>query len=68
MLTMRPPKRASLYFKAIDPDTAITESFIRRLIANGDIPSIKNGSRVLVAIEDIEAFIADSLGGSNTNV
>ena len=61
MLTMRAPRKASEYFKERDPDTAITEAYIRRLIRNGDIPIIRNGAKVLVSIESIEEYVAEQL-------
>lgn len=66
MLTLRAPKKCAEHFRRLDPDTAVTEHYIRRLVANGDIPSIRNGTKILIAVEDVEAFIADSLGSSGT--
>lgn len=64
MLTLRAPKKCAQFFRERDPNTAITEHYLRRLVANGDIPSIRNGTKILIAVEDVEAFIANSLGGS----
>ena len=61
MLTMRAPRKASEYFKEHDPDTAITEAYIRRLIREGEIPIIRNGAKVLVSIESIEEYVAEQL-------
>lgn len=63
MLTMRAPRKAAAHFKSLDPDTAITEAYIRRLIREGDIPIVKNGAKVLVSIESIEEHIAEQLRG-----
>ena len=67
MLTMRAPRACAQYFKNRDPDTAINESYIRRLISNGDIPYIRNGKKILVSVESIDAYIANSLGCDDAN-
>lgn len=61
MLTLRAPRKASEYFKARDPNTAITEAFIRKLIREGEIPTVKNGVKVLVSIESIEEYVTEQL-------
>ncbi len=61
MLTLRAPRAAAAYFRERDPDTAVTESYIRRLITDGDIPTVKNGAKNLVSIESIEEYLAERL-------
>ena len=61
MLTMRAPRTAAEYYKQQDPNTAITEAFIRRLINNGDIPVVKNGVKQLVSIESIDEYLNQQL-------
>ncbi|MBQ0040813.1 MAG: hypothetical protein KBS56_02150 [Clostridiales bacterium] len=39
--------------KADDPETAITESLLRKLIREGYIPSVKSGCKYLVDLDDI---------------
>lgn len=63
MLTMRAPRAAAAYFKERDPNTAISESYIRRLIHNGDIPCTRNGAKLLISIESIDAFLNRQVGG-----
>ena len=63
MMTLRAPRRAAEHFKAIDPNTAITEAFIRKLIREGEIPIIRNGAKVLVSIESIEEYVEQQLRG-----
>ena len=57
MLTLRAPRAAAEYYKSIDPNTAITEAFIRKLISNGEIPVIKNGVKQVVSIESINNYL-----------
>lgn len=63
MLTMRAPRKCAEYFKERDPNTAINESYIRRLIANGDVPYIRNGKKILVSVESIDAYLSETLSG-----
>lgn len=56
-ILLRAPRAAAEYFKSQDPNTAITEAFIRRLINNGEIPVIKNGVKQLVSIESINQYL-----------
>ena len=37
--------------KTIDPDTAITEYYVRTLVNNGQIPHIKAGSKILLDLD-----------------
>lgn len=47
--------------KRIDPETAITARFIKEGIANGKIPIIKVGNKVLVNMESIYTFLEGEL-------
>lgn len=47
--------------KRIDPETAITTRFIKEGIANGKIPIIKVGNKVLVNMESIYTFLEGEL-------
>ena len=62
-MILRAPRKAAAYFKSKDPDTAITESFVRKLIIDGDIPSVRNGKKVLVNCEYLERFLQEKTGG-----
>lgn len=44
---------------AADPNTAITKWMLRTLVRTGEIPIVKHGNRYLVALEDIEAYLAN---------
>jgi hypothetical protein len=50
-------KDAADYFKTEDPNTAVTEYFLRTSVIDGVIPSAKTGRKYIVALEDIEAFL-----------
>lgn len=62
-MILRAPRAAAAWFRDRDPNTAVSEAYIRRLIINGDIPCIKNGCKQLVDCEQIERYIADRLRG-----
>ena len=57
MLTYRPPRKAAEYFRQQDPNTPINETFIRRLIREGEIPTIRNGAKQLIAVETLEKYL-----------
>ena len=44
------------YIKEKDPDTAITEYAIRKMVANKQIKSIRTGKKYLINIEEVERF------------
>ena len=51
MCKIRSIKQAADYFKQLDPETQITEYTLRKLIADGTIPSIKTGNKHLVNLD-----------------
>lgn len=69
MQRIRAARAISNYYKSIDPHTSISESLIRRLMLNGDIPTFYNGSKRLTSIEAVEKYLSDQLlnGDKNTN-
>lgn len=57
MLHTRTIREAAAWFKAQDPDTALTETAIRTLVRTGQVPSARVGNKYLVTIEALEAYI-----------
>ena len=53
MCKIRSIKQAADYFKQHDPETQITEYTLRKLIADGTIPSIKTGNKHLVNLNQV---------------
>ena len=53
MQKIRTIRKAAAEIKAMDPDTAITEYFIRQLVINGEIPSVKSKSKSMINLQDI---------------
>lgn len=58
---MRPPRKAAEYFREQDPDSPISESFIRRLIRDGEIGAVMSGRKQFVSIEEIEDYVRRQL-------
>ena len=58
---MRTISQAATWFKENDPGTALTKTAIRRLVLNGDIPHVSAGNKRLIALEDLEAYLAGTL-------
>lgn len=61
MQRIRAARAISQYFKEIDPDTTISESMIRRLMLNGEIPSFKCGVKACTSIEAVEEYLRKQL-------
>ena len=53
MCKIRSIKQSADYFKQLDPETQITEYTLRKLIADGTIPSIKTGNKHLVNLDQV---------------
>ena len=58
MRRMRTIPQAAAWARETDPDTALTFTALRRLVLAGTIPHVAVGRKRLVALEDIEAFLA----------
>ena len=61
MPRMRTIREAAQLVRAADPDTALTETAIRRLLTTSALPSVRVGVKYLLDIDTLEAFLA---GGS----
>lgn len=61
MQRIRAARAISDYYKSIDPNTRISESFVRRLMDNGDIPTFRNGVKRLTSIEAVEEYLNKQL-------
>ena len=46
-----------------DPDTAVTEYFIRKLVTEGNIPSFKTGNKHLVDVDVLQVYLYGKKGG-----
>lgn len=49
-------KEAAMWFKRNDPETAITEHMIRKLVVSGQVPSTKIGRKYVVCVEALESY------------
>lgn len=43
--------------KASDPDTAVTEYTIRKLVVDGVIPSTKSGTKYLIDLDRLQKYL-----------
>lgn len=50
---MRTAAKAAAEIKALDPDTEVTEYFIRQIIKAGTIPVVKAGNKAMVNLNDL---------------
>ena len=44
-MKMRTIDQCAAYVKSIDPESALTNTAIRRLVAAGEIPSVRSGRK-----------------------
>lgn len=65
---IRTIREAAKYLKTRDPNTAVTESFIRKLVNQRKIPVIKNGRTQMINIEILINYINEmSMGHIDMN-
>ena len=57
MRRMRTIQQAAIWAIEQDPDTALTRTAIRRLVLSGEIPHVPAGTKRLIALEDLEAYM-----------
>ena len=57
-MRMRTIDQAAAYIAEQDPGTALTKTALRRLVVTGTVPSVRVGQKYLVALENLDAFLA----------
>jgi len=57
---MRTLEALARHYRRIDPETAITQHFLRKRVISGEIPCVKAGVKRLIAIEDVDEYINDN--------
>ena len=60
MARFRTIRGALGYIRGIDPDTAITEHYLRQLVLNEVINCKKSGSRYLIDLDDLIRFLTNN--------
>lgn len=68
MSRMRTINQAIDYIHECDNKTALTKYALRRLIANGTIPSIQVGNKYLINLDILDVFLASTTESSNSLV
>ena len=56
MRRMRTIDEAAAFVRQADPGTALTKTALRRLVASGQIPSVRVGAKYLVDLNAIDEF------------
>lgn len=56
-MRMRTINEAAAYFQEADPSTALTKTAVRRLVVSGAVPSVMIGTKYLVSLEALEAYL-----------
>lgn len=57
MARIRTIMEAAKHIKATDPETAFTETALRRLIITGAVPSVRVGVKYLIDLDALEAYL-----------
>ena len=60
MRRMRTICEAADFLREVDPQTAVTRTGLRRLVTSGQIPSVRVGTKYLLDLETLDAFLAGS--------
>lgn len=58
MPQMRTLEQAYIWLKERDAGTALTKTALRRLVTTGQLPAVRVGSKYLVNLEVLEAFLS----------
>lgn len=56
---MRTAKGVAEIIREADPETAISEYHVRKMIKTGKVKSVKSGKRLLVDADQVIAILAD---------
>lgn len=56
-MKMRTIDQCAAYIKAIDPESSLTKTAIRRMVITGEIPSVRAGQKYLIALENLEKYL-----------
>lgn len=54
---MRTLKQAYEEIKTADPESAITMSYLRRLVVSGKIPAVKAGTKYLLNMDTLQEYL-----------
>ena len=60
MPKMRSIRETARIFKEMDPDTQITETTLRKMIAEGTIPVVKTGVKFLINVDRLIEILETS--------
>lgn len=58
---MRTVLQCYKYFKQQDPETSISEYYLRRLIKSGEIPIFNTGTKVLINLDKLIEYLNSEL-------
>ena len=68
MKHMRTLDGLARHYRRTDPDTAITQHFLRKKVIAGEIPCVRAGVKRLIAIEDVDDYIKNDGAYSQQDV
>jgi len=50
----------------MDPDTAVSQKYIRTIVVNGDIPSLRSGNRYLIDFDELLRYLSGNIHARET--
>ncbi len=68
MARMRTVKQCLEYFKLGDPDSCISEHYLRMLVKSGDIPVFKAGAKHLINLDKLIQYLNSEPLGSEIQI
>lgn len=68
MARMRTPNGLCEHYRSIDPDSAITTTFIRQALKTNAVPYCKSGKKFLIAIEEFDKYLEQGLNSESHSV
>ena len=61
MPRMRTLDQAAAHYSAVDPETALTKTALRRWVIDGQIPCVRAGGKYLVDLDTLDTFLTGSM-------
>lgn len=58
-MRLRSVRQAIAQIKESDPGTSLTETILRKMVADGDLPAIKFKSKFLIDMDTLESILKD---------
>lgn len=58
-MRLRSVRQAIAQIKELDPETSFSETILRKMVSNGEIPSIKLSGKFLIDMDTLESILKE---------